>query len=154
MKKFIINIFYFFTLVVFVDYLFGIANLFMIEKSKGGVTKQMHNLCFKDQYDILIMGSSRAHHHYVPELVADSLGATVYNAGQDGNGIVLHYGVLQMVCQRYHPKMIVYDVYKPFDIYKYAEDQNNTRYIQPLKKYHKVNEVKEIMTSINDRLEI
>lgn len=154
MKKFIIKVFIFFTLVVLVDYLFGVVCSFMIKESKGGVTKQMHNLCFEDQYDILIMGSSRAHHHYVPEIIADSLGATVYNAGQDGNGIILHYGVLQMVCKRYNPKMIIYDVYKPFDIYKYAEDQNNTRYIQPLKKYHNENGIKAIMTDINKRLEL
>lgn len=154
MKKFIIKVFIFFTLVVLVDYLFGVVCSFMIKESKGGVTRQMHNLCFEDQYDILIMGSSRAHHHYVPEIIADSLGLTVYNAGQDGNGIILHYGVLQMVCKRYNPKMIIYDVYKPFDIYKYAEDQNNTRYIQPLKKYHNENGIKAIMTDINKRLEL
>ena len=154
MKKFIIKVFIFFTLVVLVDFLFGVACSFMIKESKGGVTKQMHNLCFEDQYDVLIMGSSRAHHHYVSEIIADSLGVTVYNAGQDGNGIILHYGVLQIVCKRYNPKMIIYDVYKPFDIYKYAEDQNNTRYIQPLKKYHNENGIKAIMTDINKRLEL
>ena len=103
MKEFIIKVFIFFTLVVFVDYLFGVVCSFMIKESKGGVTRQMHNLCFEDQYDILIMGSSRAHHHYVPEIIADSLGATVYNSGQDGNGFILHYGVLQMVWKRYNP---------------------------------------------------
>lgn len=154
MKKFIIKVFIFFALVVLVDYLFGIACSFMIKESKGGVTKQMNDLCFEDKYDILIMGSSRAHHHYVPEIIADSLGATVYNAGQDGNGIILHFGVLQMICQRYSPKMIIYDVFKPFDIYKYAEDQNNTRYIQPLKKYHNEYGIREVVTSVNDRLEI
>ena len=34
--------------------------------------------------DILIIGSSTARHHYIPQKIQDSLGISVYNAGLDG----------------------------------------------------------------------
>ena len=151
MKKFIINIVIFFSLVIVVDVCFGVIAKQIVANSKGGATRQMHNLCFKDNYDLLIMGSSRAHHHYVPYVIEDSLEIPTYNAGYDGNGIILHYGIYKMITERHMPKVIIYDVYKPFDIYEYQEDCNNTRYIQLLKKYYNQKEVKEIAHSVNDR---
>ena len=43
--------------------------------------------------DLLVFGSSRANHHYVPEVFEDSLKLTFYNTGKDGSGIfiTLHY---------------------------------------------------------------
>ena len=154
MKKFIQKIFIFFAIVTLIDICFGYIANYLITNSKGGVTKQMYDLCNVDEYDIIIMGSSRAHHHYVPQIITDSLGHRVYNAGQDGNGIILHYGVYQMIQSRYNPKVIIYDVFSPFDIHKYNEDANNTRYIQPLKKYYAQAGIKEIIAAVNGKNDI
>ena len=151
MRKFILNIIIFFTLVIIVDLCFGAITKLMIANSKGGVTRQMNDLCFKGEYDLLVMGSSRAHHHYVPGIIEDSLAIPTYNAGYDGNGIILHYGIYKMITERYTPKVVIYDVFKPFDIYEYQKDCNNTRYIQLLKKYYDQKEVKEIAHSVNNR---
>jgi hypothetical protein len=59
--------------------------------------------------DILVFGSSRASHHYVPEVFEDSLRMTLYNTGRDGNGILYQTAVLRSVLKRYTPKVIILD---------------------------------------------
>lgn len=136
MKKYISYIILFFVIVLVIDVGFGKICDYMNAHSKGGLSKQTYDLCMKDQYDILIMGSSRAHHHYVPQIIEDSLGMSCYNAGCDGNGIILMYGIYQMIINRYHPKLIIYDVEQAFDLYEYKNDNNRTRYLALLKPYH------------------
>lgn len=61
--------------------------------------------------DILIIGSSRAAHHYIPSIIEDSLGLSCYNAGSDGMCIYYHYALLSSVIERGHmPKMVVCEV--------------------------------------------
>ena len=154
MRKFILNVIIFFALVTVVDVCFGVITKHMIANSKGGTTKQMYDLCFKDNYDLLIMGSSRAHHHYVPDIIEDSCALSAYNAGYDGNGIILQYGIYKIITERYIPKVIVYDIYNTFDVNEYQQDCNNTRYIQSLKKFYEKKVVKEIAHSVNKKYDI
>ena len=135
MKKYIVYIVLFFAIVLAVDFGFGKVCDYMNAHAKGGETKQMYDLCMKDQYDILIMGSSRAHHHYVPQIIEDSLGMSCYNAGYDGNGIILMYGIYQMIVNRYRPKLLIYDVEPAFDLYEYKPDCNCTRYLAAQRPY-------------------
>lgn len=77
------------------------------------------------------MGSSRAAHHYVPELITEKLGMSCFNAGQDGNGIILQYGRWKMISERYYPKLIIYDLTFGYDI---AQNDNMT-YLDRLKPF-------------------
>lgn len=45
----------------------------------------------QEQSDVLILGASRASHHYNPQIFIDSLGKTCFNAGQDGQPIYNQY---------------------------------------------------------------
>lgn len=136
MKKYISHIVLFFAIVLAIDFGFGKACDYLNAHSKGGATKQMYDLCMKDYYDILIMGSSRAHHHYVPQIIEDSLGMSCYNAGVDGNGIILMTGIYRMIIQRYRPKLIIYDVEQAFDLFEYKADNNRTRYLAAQKPFY------------------
>ena len=149
MKKFIIYIVVFFVVVVAVDFGFGKACDYMTIHAKGGATKQLVDLCKKDHYDMMVMGSSKAHHNYLPQVFSDSLGLTCYNAGYDGNGIILAYAILSMINDDRLPKLIVYDVKQQFDIYHYDGDGDYTRYYQKLKKFIKEPVVSEIVESIS-----
>lgn len=60
--------------------------------------------------DVVIFGSSRANHHYVPQIFEDSLGLSFYNAGRDGNSIMYHYAVLSSIVERYTPKIVILDL--------------------------------------------
>lgn len=131
MKKFLIKIFLFFIAIAVLDFLFGSACQYMNSHSKGGGVKSRYYVCKESNEDVLVFGSSRAKHHYVPDVIEDSLGLSCYNTGEDGNGIIYCYGVLKMITRRYIPKMIIYDV-SEFDVRK----DDNTKYLDLLKAYY------------------
>ncbi len=61
--------------------------------------------------DVVLLGASRCHHHYVPAILADSLGMTVYNAGIGGaDNIFSHYIVLSHILERTVPKVVCLEV--------------------------------------------
>lgn len=146
MKKYLIKIALFFVAVAVVDILFGIACKYMNDHSKGGGIKSRYYVCKESTEDVLIFGSSRAKHHYVPDVVEDSLGMTCYNTGEDGNGIIFSYGILKMITQRYSPKLIIYDV-TWFDMDK----DDNMKYLDLLKPYYYELGIDSIFWSVNSQ---
>lgn len=149
MKKFLLYITLFFATVCVVDVSYGKFCDYMNSHAKGGATKQRHDVREEKQYDVLILGSSRAHHHYVSQVLEDTLSMTCFNAGEDGNGIILMYGIYNMIRERYLPKYIIYDVEPAFDIYKYDKDANRTRYLALQKPYYKNAGVASIFKDIS-----
>lgn len=131
MKKFLTKIFLFFIAIAVLDFLFGRACQYLNSHSKGGGVRSRYYVCKESNEDVLVFGSSRAKHHYVPNVIEDSLGLSCYNTGEDGNGIIYCYGVLKMITRRYLPQMIIYDV-SEFDIRK----DDNTKYLDLLKAYY------------------
>ena len=149
MKRFLLKILLFFGLVTVIDYGYGKTCEWLQGHAKGGRMKSVRQTALVQESDIVVMGSSRAHHHYVPSILTDSLGLSVYNAGVDGNGIVLASGLYDMMAKRYTPKVIIYDVEPAFDINVYVEDGNNTRYIGWLRPYFADKQVREIITAVD-----
>ena len=143
MKKFIINILIFFGIVAVVDFAVGKV-LHIIQAEAGGRTGAEYYVCKKATNDIIIMGSSRASHHYVPEIISEKLEMSCFNAGQDGNGIILQYGRWKMMSERYSPKLIIYDVAADFDLY----ENDNARYVDRLKPYSNDYRVNDYISSI------
>ncbi len=60
--------------------------------------------------DLLLFGSSRCSHHYVPDILSGSLGGSCYNLGHDGQNIYYHYGLLKSVLERHKPEMVIFDL--------------------------------------------
>lgn len=131
MKKYIIRILLFFLLVAVLDVIFGFACQYMNDHSKGGGIKSRYYVCKESKDDILVFGSSRAKHHYVPDVIENALGMTCYNVGEDGNGIIMSYGFLKMITQRYSPKLIIYDV-TGYDMYQ----DDNVKYLDMIKPFY------------------
>lgn len=149
MRKFLINTILFFGIILLVDFCIGRICDYFQEHPKGGFTKGLNDLVMNDSHDILIFGSSRAHHHYDTPFLSDTLGLDAYNAGYDGNGVILAYGLLDLILERYHPKLVLLDVEPSFDIYKYNYDDNNKRYLSLLKPYYRKDSVKSIFKDIS-----
>lgn len=60
--------------------------------------------------DILLLGSSRCENHYVPSIIRDSTGMSVYNAGISASGsIYFQYATLAYVLRYHTPKVVVLD---------------------------------------------
>lgn len=69
----------------------------------------------KTKADILVFGSSRAVHHYVPEVFEDSMNLSFYNTGRGGQFIFYQTAVLKSVLKRYTPKLIILDFMGTFE---------------------------------------
>jgi hypothetical protein len=59
---------------------------------------------------VVVVGSSRAQHHYVPGVLARALGRPCYNAGRDGQGMIFYAAVLEQLFARYRPELVVLDM--------------------------------------------
>lgn len=146
MKKFLFKITLFFAILLVIDRLSGFAFSYFSDNSKGGYTGHYHYLVDKTNEDVLVFGSSRAIHHYNPQIISDSLGLSCYNCGQDGNGIILFYGWWKMISERYHPKLIIYDITDDFDIL--VKDDNH-KYLGWLKEAYGHQGIKDIFESVD-----
>ena len=146
MKQFLIKIGIFFVLVVAADFLLGAAFTSLVARATEGDNGRNNYICDKTNEDILIFGSSRAIHHYNPQILSDSLGMTCYNCGQDGNGAILNYGRYHLINQRYHPQLVIYDVSAGFDLL--AGDDNH-KYLGWLKAYYDRDGMDEIFNDVD-----
>lgn len=82
--------------------------------------------------DMIIVGSSRAVHHYVPSILEDSLGVSVYNCGQDGCFFLYQNCIINMVLDRYRPKTIIWDIQPGcFNVLGDEREYQNIRYLSP-----------------------
>jgi hypothetical protein len=64
----------------------------------------------KSGEEVLVLGSSRAYHHYVSTMLEKGLRRETYNLGRDGAGILYNYAVYQTICERSKPKMVILDL--------------------------------------------
>lgn len=149
MKKFLLKVLLFFALVVVMDFAFGFAFSWLRGHAKGGGTANREYIANRCEDDIIILGSSRATHHYIPKIIEDSLGLSCYNCGEEGNGIVLAYGRLKMLTERYKPKLILYEITPGYD---YGTSEPNNRYLGYLRPYYDKVGIREIFDDFDDEL--
>ncbi len=116
MKRFLKAILIFFLAVAVVDVVFGMLCRYLNSHARGGDTHNQYVTTVQQQSPVLVLGSSRAAHHYNPAILTDSLGMEAWNCGLDGNGLLFQYGRLLLMLERYTPKVIIYDVIPAFDI--------------------------------------
>lgn len=110
-KKIAIRTLGFCVLLIVADWAVGTWSEMMYHKSKYGIFRRQIYCLTESQDELLILGSSRAAHHYVPQILEDSLGMSCYNAGSDGMCIYYHYGILASRIQRgCPPKMVILEV--------------------------------------------
>lgn len=147
MKKYIIGILAFFLCLFCVDRLVGYVSDYLVEHAISGETQKNEYICDRTNEDILILGSSRAVHHYDPRIIEDSLGLSCYNCGYDGCGSITAYGLLNILSKRYCPQIIVYEITPGFDYFKH--DKDNTKYLGPLKNYYDREGIDSIFMTIS-----
>ena len=146
MKKFLLKIALFFAFLFVIDRVAGYTFSYMSEHSKGGYVKHHNYITDGVHEDLLVFGSSRAIHHYDPQIISDSLGLSCYNCGQDGNGILLFYGWWQIIKEHHHPKVIIYDITPGFDLN--AGDDNH-KYLGWLKELYERANVSDIFEDVD-----
>lgn len=108
---FLVKLLCFIGILYFLDFAIGNLLKHFYFKQDSGLLYRTTFALDSTRADVLIFGSSTANHHYVPDLFAQKLHLSCYNAGRDGNSILYSYAILQGVLKRYTPKMIILDVY-------------------------------------------
>lgn len=151
MKKFLVKIALFFIAVAIIDIIFGKCCDYMYEHSQGGDTRKINYAVRECTADVIVMGSSRANHHYNPQILSDSLGMSVYNLGIDGSGIILMDGLYELISQRYIPQVIIYELTPSFDFEINYADANDTRYLTHLKPYYREVCLKQLFDDVDSR---
>lgn len=147
MKKFIIKILLFAIIISVADICIGSILKETANNAIGGDYQTTNYIADKANEEIIIMGSSRANHHYIPSIIKDSLKMTCYNFGEDGMGIILMYGRYKLITQRYTPNIIIYDIQENFDL----EKNDNIKYINGLKHNYEYPGISEIFKTVDKK---
>ncbi len=114
MKKFFIYAAILLALLVAADY--GVGRVFKaIDGKLLSYPIDYHNSYEKtmgggNSEDMIIIGHSRARHHYIPTLIEDSLGLSVVNAAKDGTGFLTQAVLIHGMVQQKAPKYILWEV--------------------------------------------
>jgi hypothetical protein len=109
-KKFLSKITIFVISLIILDFLLGSILKHYYFKQKSGELYLATYVIDSTKADILVFGSSRANHHYVPAVFERKLHATFYNCGRDGCNFIYSAALISAVIERYTPKRIIIDI--------------------------------------------
>jgi len=110
-------------MVLILDYSIGSIFSYFYFNQESGLQYRTTYSIEKTTADILIFGSSRANHHYDPNVFEKRLNLSSYNVGRDGNFILYHSAVLKGVLKRYSPKVVILDfTYGEFKLNRISYD--------------------------------
>ncbi|NNC95045.1 MAG: hypothetical protein HKN92_05740 [Chitinophagales bacterium] len=97
-------------LVAILDFAIGSVLDRMYMNQKSGLESDTTYAINEADEDVIIIGSSRANHHYVPEIVSKELGMSVFNAGRDGQFTFYYEALISSILDRYNPKLIILEL--------------------------------------------
>jgi hypothetical protein len=100
-------------LVLFValDILFGfLYKSFYMNQGPSRFNKMIYGDTGGENEAIIILGDSRAEHHYNADMIADKTGKSVYNYGSDGQSVLFNYALLKKLLENYIPEKVIYEV--------------------------------------------
>jgi hypothetical protein len=141
-KKIFLNIAFIILVVAILDFAIGktLRHFYFTEKS--GLHYRTTYSMDSTKAEILVFGSSRANHHYVPDIYEDSLHMSFYNTGRDGSSMLYNLAVFKSILKRYTPKIIIFDLV-PKSLYYNAVNYERLSSLQPYYSDHP--EVKDIV---------
>jgi hypothetical protein len=134
-KRFVLNIILVGVFVFFFDFALGSIMRYFYFKEKSGLHFRTTYSMEQTEADIIVLGSSRANHHYVPEVFEDTLKLSFYNTGRDGNGILYNYAILNSILKRYIPKIIIFEI-APDELYFSQSTYDRLSSLLPYYKTH------------------
>lgn len=150
MKKFILKVTLFFVFAAVIDVLCGWGFDWLRSKAHGGQTYKNEYVSKFCKDDIIILGSSKADHHYVPRVFEESLGLNCYNAGEMGCGIIPGFIRYKQVVSRHKPKLVIYEVTPRYD---YLDDNGYANYLGTIRQYTYTKVVRDVYLDFSDEFE-
>lgn len=149
MKRFITIVLTVLATVGTLDWVIGKAMDAMLPQiSNQGDTGKTYFALNEVNTPVVIVGSSRAAHHYVTQMVEDSLGMAAYNVGRDGCFYSYNCCVINSILDRYSPWLIIWETSKD-DLFGQGADPLESLYPY----YHRNNWVTAVLKSELPRTE-
>jgi hypothetical protein len=138
-KLFILVVF----LVIF-DYIIGSLLQTLYFSQISGQNFRTTYALEKTKAEIIILGSSKATHHYIPQIFSETFNLSCYNAGRDGQHILFQYAILKGILKRYVPKIVILDVL-PQQLVESSDNYNKLNALFPY--YNEHEEIRPIVDS-------
>lgn len=106
----IVSCLLFVSLVFISDQIIGRALRHFYFKSESGDIYQLRYSLDSTKAEIIILGSSRANHHYVPEVIEQEVDMTCFNTGVDANFLLNSCAIYKSIVNRYNPRVVLLDL--------------------------------------------
>ena len=145
MRSFLIKLLIFLFLLFAGDRLVGALLHKVYTLVPHGVNWTKVNWLNSQQFDIVILGSSRTLRHYVPQVISSELKKSVFNAGQNGQYLLYAYALEQLLLDNYTPEIIVLDVL-PSYITQLDNSEQEYERLEELSPFVANKEVKRLIT--------
>ena len=110
MGRFLAKLLLFLLLLLAADFVLGKVIDHFFKRTLYGENWSKENWLLSQPYEVVCFGSSRTFRHYIPSIMQDSLGMTVFNAGANGQYIFYAYALEQLMLEEYTPRVIVLDL--------------------------------------------
>lgn len=135
-----------------------LAILFALDRSIGMILLNMGdnvshagsfgmiNKILKNNSDVIILGSSRALHHFDSEVIEKHLEKKVYNAGRGGQGLPYSRLVVDVICEKNTPGLFVLQV-EPGDLMKGTYREHSSKLAKTLPFVDRSKKAKELFLS-------
>ena len=140
--RFLGNGILFFVIIFMFDQLLGNVLRHYYFQRKSGESYLSTYAMDSNQAEIIILGSSRANHHYVSQIFKDSLKMSCYNSGRDGCLILYNVAVFKSILKRYRPKIVIFDI-NPDEIFYTKDSYEKLNVLYPY--YYDKPEVQKII---------
>lgn len=110
-RKLVFKLLLFLAFMIIIDKAYGLITHKLFELNVGShIVPHIINEAIKEKPEVLVVGTSRANHHYVPEIIEKKTGLSVYNAGIDGTTSCFTRNALKIIIGNHKPKVIVFDL--------------------------------------------
>ncbi len=125
-------------LIISLDKLIGIGMNYTVSHARNGNIYELNYKLFMAKPGIVILGSSRANHHYNTTLIQEKLKVKTINYGQDGSDVVLWYTFLKIILAHTKPSLVILDI-KPNEFNEF-NNLNEMSQLYPLANKVRIND--------------
>ncbi len=127
----VLKVLVFIILAVSADRITGYILRKLYFRQSSGQNRSMTYVLSECTEDVLVLGNSRAQHHYDPRVIGRLLNMSCYNAGQDGgHSILLPFSQLEVLTKRYSPKIVILEFFTE-GIIRYKGDYDRLSILLP-----------------------
>ncbi len=109
--------------------------------------------CERVDDDIVIIGSSRAAHHYIPKIMEEKLKKSVFNCGMDACFFLYQTAVIDCILNHYSPQLIIWDIRKPSELDSGIRESKDLAKLSKFNCYYDSNQYVNNLIQLKSRFE-